>query len=191
MPYLTTERAKTLLELAPHGFLVGCGGTSEFLAYILRVRPDDDTLIRIWRQHEYYDFFSEIDFKSYSFPSCEEFNTTWSQAVMDEVAHRLNSRGYVRFSFRREEPEATNSIPDLNEITTSLVKIIRTRPKPKLFDHSFVIAWMDSPKGYVRLESYIDQYHPRMVIWNSYQEDLSSLINSVYQINGEPEKIWQ
>ena len=42
----------------------------------------------------------------------------------------------------------------------------------RLFDHSFVIVKTDK---YLRFESYIDQYEPRKVIWNTWKKDLLEL----------------
>jgi hypothetical protein len=78
-----------LLDDAPHGFLSGCGGTSEFLNYLFRIRPEKDLYREICRQHHYFD--SAIEIKSFAFDEVDKF--------MNCIEERLNLYQYVTISF--------------------------------------------------------------------------------------------
>lgn len=163
--WLETITVETLLDLAPHGFLMGCGTTSEYLAYAVRSRPQTEKdLFIINRQGSYFD--SSINELS--------FSLTNISSVLDEIDARLDRDGYVRVSFDdgREDTEE-ESTPE--EITQSLLHIIKVRPPPKLFDHSFLLLKTDDVW---RFESYIDQYAPRAVVWNTYHSDIENLVKT-------------
>lgn len=164
--WLETITVKTLLDLAPHGFLEGCGGTSEYLAYAVRSRPQTEKdLFMINRQGSHID------------SSVNELNFSLAElsSALDEIDSRLERDGYVRVSFDdgRENTVEEKSTPE--EIIQSLIQIIKERPPPRLFDHSFLLLKTDDVW---RFESYIDQYAPRAVVWNTYRSDLEELVKA-------------
>jgi hypothetical protein len=155
-----------LFDSAPYGFLSGCGGTSEFLAYMFRTRPStNEDFIKICRQHEYYD--SEINEKSFTHEELENF--------LDELDKRLNINEYARVSFVLDQVE-NNTDATNDNISTTILNLIKNPPKPNLFDHSFIIT----NTGW-RFESYINQYEPRKIHWKNYREDLKELFKNPLQ----------
>lgn len=161
----------TLLNLCPHGFLAGCGETSEYLAYAFRIQPKDynELFQRFNRQGEYYNSaVNELSFNSMN-------------KAIEEINIRLRENGYVRVSL------TTMSI-DNDKI--DILDYLRSKPKAKLFDHSFIIV---NYHGIKRIESYINEYKPRIVSWESYQSDLINLMNDplnewkrIFEVECEP-----
>lgn len=163
--WLDAIKIKTLLKFAPHGFLIGCGGTSEYLAFAIRSRPKDkDELFKINRVQEYFD--SAVNEKSFVLAHME--------LALIEINNRLQLDGYVRVSFDIDV-EDTQPKEDVQpkDVAQSILSLIHKKPDPKLFDHSFIVLKTD---GIWRLESYIDQYAPRAVRWDSYSDDLKELL---------------
>ena len=149
---------KNLLDFAPHGFLSGCVETSEYLAYAFRVKPEteDELFRRFNRRGEYYN--SAIDEIYYPINLIDE--------VINEIKHRLDKNEYVRISF-------TNYSDDSS--TMDIFDYLKCPPTPKLFDHSFVLFKYNNKIW--RIESYITQYTPRMITWDSYEVDMVNLID--------------
>lgn len=154
-----------LLDSAPHGFLSGCGGTSEYLAYVFRTRPSTiENLFKVRRQNEYIN--SSINEKSFKPEELEEF--------LNELDKRLNVNEYARVCFILDDAESISDT--INDVFTCIIKLIKNPPKPNLFDHSFVIT-----KNGWRFESYIDQYEPRRVHWKNYRNDIRELFENPAQ----------
>jgi len=97
----------------------------------------------------------------------------------------LNQFNYVTISFYNYE-EITNDSINNKEIVNSIKDLIfnSNNVKCKLFDHSFILAKLDD--NYIRLESYIFNYKPRQIIWNTYQQDVKELLSSQDKL-----KIWK
>ena len=83
----------------------------------------------------------------------------------------MQKYGYVRISFDNCIEELNENI-DKSDIFKSIVCLAKSKPLPKLFDHSFMIV--NCPEGIYRYESYIGEYKPRKILWNNYKEDLIS-----------------
>jgi hypothetical protein len=157
-----------LLNYAPHGFLCGCGGTSEYLAFVMRSRSSSEKdLFEVIRQGYYYD--SIVDEVEYSF---ENFSL-----AIEEIEKRLDIHSYVRVSFcnlsNNDSSDNSYSTPD--EVRKSIINCILDPPSPVLFDHSFIIVKYN---GIWRLESYVGLYKPRAIQWDSYHQDLQTLFES-------------
>jgi hypothetical protein len=163
--WLDTITSNTLLDLAPHGFLVGCGGTSEYLAYAVKTRPPtEEALFTINRQGSYNG--SSINELSFSVAKIS--------SALDEIDSRLDRDGYVRISFD-DGREDTDEELTLEEIVRNRIRMNKAPPSPKLFDHSFLLLKTDDVW---RFESYINQYAPQAVVWNTYRNDLEELVKS-------------
>lgn len=161
--WLDTIAVPTLLRLAPHGLFIGCGGTSEYLAFAIRNRPPTETaLFEINRQQNYFN--SALNEK--------EFRPDEIVQLLTEIDTRLDSEGYVRVSIYDDSEELTIEEHSTAEIIKSIANCIGRHPDPVLFDHSFILLKSD---GYWRFESYIDQYAPRRVPWENYRIDLEDL----------------
>ena len=149
-----------ILNSAPHGFFTGCGGTSEYLAYIFRNKlATIDDLFEIRRKNEYYD--SAINEKYFASTQIEE--------CLEEISQRLTKNEYVRISFDFDVERCSKIY--------NMLDIIKNPPKPCLFDHDFVIT-----NNSLRFDSYINQNEPRCTYWENYQNDLRELfINLSFQ----------
>ena len=163
--WLETITIPTLLQLAPHGFLLGCGTTSEYLAFVMRSGPTTDRdLFEISRLGLYYD--TSIDLK--------EFLLGEIPQIMTEIKQRLDLHDYVRISFHYDgSGEEISSSP--TSVLRSIMEIRKNPPAPLLFDHSFVLF---RNKGIWRFESYLDQYAPRCIPWDNYEPDLIDLFKT-------------
>lgn len=146
-----------LLDDAPHGFLSGCGGTSEFLNYLFRIKPEIDKYKEILQQHYYLN--TAIDEKSFGFNEVDKF--------INCIDKRLDSYQYVRISFNN------NNNSTKQEITEHIFK---GYPTPRLFDHSFVLT-----KDNWRFESYLGYYGPRQIYWKDYKKDIKELFDDPYK----------
>lgn len=159
-PWIDQIRLQTLLRFAPFGFLAGCGETSEYLAYACQIQPqsEEELFNRLNRQGEYQN--AQVDEVM--------FALTDIQDSLNEIETRLKQKGYVRVSFMSAEKSESMSMREA----------IFRKPAPRLFDHSFLML---QHKDVLRLESYIDQYAPRMVTWNEWRADLLKLVENPMQ----------
>lgn len=173
--WIDTIGLETILSLAPHGLFDGCGGTSNFVAQMMRERPvDEASLFGRLRDGDYFD----------AKPVDEE---TWSAnelpSALDSIRKRLETLGYVKVSFYTEEEEEPEvPVCSHEEIASSILKLVNSRPPAKLFDHSFILYVRDGAT--YRLESYIGEYAPRNVEWSAYETDLKRLFD-------QPETAWR
>lgn len=162
--WIETITIKTLLKFAPHGFLMGCGETSEYMAYMARTKPlNEKDLFQSLRQGYYFN--SSINEMKYKLHEMD--------LAISEIDKRLSCDGYVRVSFECDEIEESIATASTSEIVSSFMNILHNHPPPKLFDHSFALFKTDS---IWRFESYIDQYAPRNVMWNTYNTDLHDIV---------------
>jgi len=165
-----------ILDIAPHGIFLGCGETSEFINYILKNKPNGEKdIFEVLRNQLYYD--TAVNKKEFTI---NQFND-----ILAEIDERLNQFNYVTISFYNYE-EITNDSINNKEIVNSIKDLIfnSNNVKCKLFDHSFILAKLDD--NYIRLESYIFNYKPRQIIWNTYQQDVKELLSSQDKL-----KIWK
>lgn len=172
--WLQSITINTLLELAPWGLFIGCGGTSEYLTYALRTKPKDEKeLFEINRHGTWYD--SNVDKIEYPAVNLEE--------ALSEINNRLDTYGYVRVSFYdcEYDDDTEEEEPSTIDIAGSIYALIRKPGLPRLFDHSFVLV---KDKDILRFESYLSEYVPRCTPWNSYAEDLRQLFK-------DPLKQWE
>ena len=173
--WLEVITVETLLELAPDGFMIGCGGTSAYLAHAFRTRPSTEAdLFQINRQGDFFD----------SLMNEQTFALADLSSALQEIDKRLGLDGYVRVSFDdgREEFESYETNQALpSNILKSFLNVLKNPPPTKLFDHSFLLVKSDD---ILRFESYIDQYGPRVVVWNDYRNDLEELVV-------RPSQLWE
>jgi len=167
MDLYLSQNLPFILEVAPHGFFKGCGGTSEFITYILKHKPNGERdIFEVLRTHKYYNSFSDK----------KEFNLNQVDELLSEIDKRLSESGYVTVSFFNDKEIDEVSIPSTN-FMDSIKDLIFNGKKYKciLFDHSFVLTKLNN--DYIRLESYIFNYEPRQIIWNTYKKDLTKLLS--------------
>lgn len=141
---------KELLDDAPSGFLSGCGGTTEFLNYVFRIKPSLNKYREICRQHLYFDTRAKIT----------SFTLEQSEQFIGCIRERLKLHEYVTISFSNEDYNQ-QSFQD---------HIIKGYPVPYLFDHSFILT-----NNNQRFESYLGHYGPRQTFWENYEKDLQEL----------------
>ena len=161
-----SKQSDLLIRFAPYGLFIGCGGTSEFINYAIRTKPEtEEEIFNICRQHLYYD--TEMDKKEYNFNNSKDF--------INDIETRLSNIGYARVSFENIDNLHNKDIYNQLEINKSIRDILLNKFKSLLFDHSFVIVKVNN--GYVRFESYLREYPTRKVIWNNWKSDITSLFD--------------
>jgi hypothetical protein len=173
---------KTLLKYAPYGFLSGCGETSEYICYAFRTMPkDEDELFKkLNRQGEYYDSFPlgkpallTLCVNNDNIINETEYTLDMINQIIFDINSRLDKYNYARVSFMNNNIGA-----EKHDITYW----IKNKPEPLLFDHSFIIlkynrTVSEKKSNIWRIESYIDQYGPRIVDWENYEHDILKLLS--------------
>lgn len=157
-----------LLDWAPSGLFVGCGGTAEFLSYLMRTQPSsEDEIWHIKRQSIWYD--SAVESKIFQSNQLEEALTL--------IRERLDKHEYVQVSFINDANEKIEELESqcCEEIINSFKTYLFQKPPAELFDHAFVLVKLDS---IIRFESYLGEYGPRTIPWNNYESDLKDLLKN-------------
>ena len=167
--WITNITLFELLDWAPHGFLIGCGGTAEYFNYMFRIRPSTiEQFNNICRQHLYFN--SSINEKHFEVTEITEF--------LIELDIRLKTNEYAQVSFmKKEQQNNTNKEKiDNDEVFKSIFIASQNPGQPNLFDHSFIIT-----QDYWRFESYINKYEPRRIHWPKYKNDIKELFQNPYK----------
>lgn len=166
--WLHSININTLLELAPWGLFIGCGGTSEYLSYVFQTKPQDEQ--ELFQINRLGTWFNHLIDK-------QEYSALHLDKALMEINKRLHEHGYVRVSFYDVDyEEETDEEPaGTIDIAGSIFSLIRKPLPPTLFDHSFVLVKV---KEVLRFESYLSEYQPRCVPWNTYEEDLKKLLDN-------------
>jgi len=161
----------TLLSYAPHGNFIGCGGTSEFLAYIMRKLPSDDKeLLQLFFSDEYHN--SAQNERIYSPKDLQD--------CIEDIQMRLLRDSYVRVSFMNNIIHPSLNNFNLQDLLFTILSSDHEQVIPLLFDHSFVLIQRN---GIYRIESYVNQYGPQISEWSSWKDDIIDLFQ-------DPHTVW-
>lgn len=156
---------ETILSYCPYGNFIGCGGTSEFLTYLMRILPLTDTeIVQIFLSDDYYD--SGNNEKIYTVNSLQ-------QCILD-IELRLSQDSYVRVSFSNDVLFEDTLSVSLSQILFGIING-GSKSLPSLFDHSFVLI---EKNGIQRMESYVNHYKPQIISWNTWKQDMYDLFQS-------------
>lgn len=169
-----------LLDWAPSGSFEGCGGTAEFLSYLMRTRPSNkDEIWHIKRQSTWYD--GAVESKVFQADQLEPEGSDNDSKLsllskLEEalllIRERLDKYEYVQVSFTNESEDIEEETPSCEEIVDSFKTYLFSKPPAELFDHAFVLVKLDS---IIRFKSYLGEYGPRTIPWNNYEADLRDL----------------
>lgn len=157
-----------LFDWTPYGFLTGCGGTSEYLAYAFKTKPSNlEDFYDISRRGKYFNTGTDIKiFKS------NELND-----LFNNIEWRLEKYEYARVSFIVDTDEFKD---DKNKNDTDfgllMYNACKNPPRPILFDHSFVIT----KEGWC-YDSYINKYEPRRFKWLNYRQDIIEIFKNPHE----------
>lgn len=166
--WLDTIEIPKLLQWAPSGLFVGCGGTAEYLSYLMRIKPStEDEIWEITRQHYWYD----------SATGSLLFTPEQLEEALSLIRECINTHEYVQVSFSNDSTEDLDEKRACcEEIVGSIKTFIFNKPPAELFDHAFILV--KKGDSILRLESYLGEYGPRYVPWNNYESDLRDLFKN-------------
>lgn len=184
-----------LLEWCPHGLFFGCSSSANYFVYMFRNKP---TL------KEYNECVSQRNYWNVRLINPQKYSLIDdTQLIINEINKRLQRYNYVKVSiYSNEKINENNNQMMRQKVFESIIQFVDNPSKQKLFDHSFVIASKSftqlndfDSKNIIRFESYLNNYAPRAVEWNNYEEDLVSILsdnkntienwNSIFGVDAE------